>query len=114
LSIPRAVNSLDKGGDMRIAVVSSDRKVVNERFGTAKRFLIYEQTENGLQFVGERVSEPLFAGFFDQDMCEWIADIIQDCQKVYMTTISKTAERAVASRGITPVIYQGPIDQIIL
>ena len=114
MNIPRAVNSLDKGGDMRIAVVSSDKKVVNERFGTAKRFLIYEQTGNGLQFVGERASEPLIAGFFDRDMCEWIADIIRDCQKVYMATICKAAERAVASRGITPVIYQGPIDQIIL
>ncbi|MBU0965822.1 MAG: hypothetical protein KKA54_05505 [Proteobacteria bacterium] len=47
-------------------------------------------------------------------MCEWIADIIQDCQKVYMATICKAAERAIASRGITPVIYQGPIDQIVL
>ena len=99
---------------MRIAVVSSDKKVVNERFGKAKRFLIYEQTGRGLQFVGERVSEPFFADFFDQDMCDWIADIIKDCQKVYMATISKDAERAMVNRGITPVIYQGPIDQIIL
>ena len=114
MSIPKAVNSLDKGGDMRIAVVSSDKRVVNERFGTAKRFLIYEQSSNGLQFVGERVSEPLLVDYFDREMCDWIADIIQDCQKVYMARISLAAEKAVASRGITPVIYQGPIDQIIL
>jgi len=98
---------------MRIAIVSSDKKVVNERFGTAKSFLIYEQTGSGLKFVGERVSEPFFFDFFDRDMCDWIADIIQDCQKVYMARISKAAEKAVASRGIIPVIYQGPIDQII-
>jgi len=99
---------------MRIAVVSSDKRVVNERFGTAERFLIYEQNSNGLQLVGERVSEPLLVDYFDREMCDWIADIIKDCQKVYMATICKAAEKVVASRGIIPVIYQGPIDQIIL
>ena len=99
---------------MRIAIVSSDKKVVNERFGTTEKFLIYEQTGNGLQFVGERFSEPLLDDLFDQDMYDWIADIIQDCQKVYMATISRAAAKAVTSRGITPVIYQGPIEKIVL
>jgi hypothetical protein len=100
LSIPKAVNSLDKGGDMRIAVVSSDKRVVNERFGTAKRFLIYEQSSNGLQFVGERVSEPLLVDYFDRDMCDWIADIIQDCQKVYMARRLSENSNFFSNRGI--------------
>ncbi|MBI4792802.1 MAG: hypothetical protein HY789_08805 [Deltaproteobacteria bacterium] len=98
---------------MRIAVMSSDKKEVNERFGKANRFLIYEQKNGGLQLVAERVSEPLTVDYFDLEMCDWIADIIKDCQKVYMTRISKQAERAVIRRGITPVVYQGPIDKII-
>jgi len=106
-------HSKKKGGDMRIAVMSSDKKEVNERFGKAKRFLIYEQKNGGLQLVAERVSEPLASDFFDLEMCDWITDIIKDCQKVYMTRISKQAERAVIRRGITPVVYQGPIDKII-
>ncbi|MBI5557741.1 MAG: hypothetical protein HY885_08895 [Deltaproteobacteria bacterium] len=99
---------------MRIAVVSSDRIEVNGRFGKSKRFLIYEQKKDGLRLVGERISEPLVGDYFDREMCDWIADIIQDCQKVYMAGICKEAERAVTSRGITPVIYQGPIDRIVL
>lgn len=97
---------------MRIAVVSSDRVEVNERFGQAERFLIYEKKKDSLQLVGERVSEPVVVDYIDQEMCDWITDIIQDCQKVYMARICNAAKKAISNRGITPVIYQGPIDQI--
>ncbi len=99
---------------MRIAVVSSNKKEVDGRFGSAERFLIYEKMKSGLHLVGERASEPMFADFFDSEMYDWVTDIIQDCQKVYMTRICKAAERSVISRGIIPVVYQGPIDRIML
>lgn len=97
---------------MKIAVVSSDKIKVNGRFGTAERFLIYEKDDEGMQLIGERLSEPFLFDFLDSDMCDWVADIIQDCQKVYISRICKAAEKAVARRGITPVLYSGPIDQI--
>ncbi|MCB2182911.1 MAG: hypothetical protein KQH63_12830 [Desulfobulbaceae bacterium] len=98
---------------MRIAVVSTNNKEVNGSFGQSDRFLIYEKKKDGLFLVGERFSEPMVVDYPDREMCDWIADIIQDCQEVYMARICKVAERAVASRGITPVVYQGPIDKII-
>ncbi|MFH1215679.1 MAG: NifB/NifX family molybdenum-iron cluster-binding protein [Pseudomonadota bacterium] len=97
---------------MRIAVISNDRVEVNGRFGKADRFLIYEKNGKVLRFVGERASEPLPSGCFDRDMCDWITDIIADCQQVYMARICKEEERVVTSRGILPVVFQGRIDQI--
>ena len=97
---------------MRIAIVSSDKVEVNERFGKAERFLIYEKKDDGLHLVAERVSEPVLVDYFDSEMCDWIADIIQDCQQVYMARICSEAKKAVTDRGIIPVVYQGPIDQI--
>ncbi len=97
---------------MRIAIVSSDKIEVNERFGKANRFLIYEKKDDGLHLVDERFSEPVPVDYFDFEMCDWIADIIQDCQKVYMSKICSEAKKVIIDRGITPVVYQGPIDQI--
>jgi hypothetical protein len=97
---------------MRIAIVSSDKIKVDERFGEAERFLIYEKKDDGLHFVDERVSEPMVIDYFDSEMCDWVADIIQDCQKVYTARICSEVKRAIADRGIIPVVYQGPIDQI--
>ena len=97
---------------MRIAVVSSDRVQVDERFSAADRFLIYEQDKKGLKFIGERVSEPLPSGIFDRDMLEWVADIIDDCDKVFMARIQEAPARVLSDRGIMPVVYEGPIANI--
>ncbi len=101
-----------KGVTMRIAVVSSDRVKVDEKFSHADRFLIYEQDKKGLKFIDERVSEPLPYGVFDRDMLEWVADIIDDCDKVFMARIQEAPARVLSDRGITPVVYEGPIADI--
>lgn len=97
---------------MRIAVVSSDKVQVDERFSQADRFLIYEQDKAGLTFIGERASEPMPYGVFDRDMLEWVADIIDDCDKVFMARIQDLPARVLSNRGIIPVVYEGPIAEI--
>ena len=97
---------------MRIAVVSTDKKKVDDRFSNAQRFLIYEADNKGLSLIAERYSEPLPLEFFDQDMFNWVADIIQDCQQVYMVKVKKGVESALRKRGIMPVIYAGEIADI--
>lgn len=97
---------------MRIAVVSSDCQEVDQRFSNAERFLIFEADKGGLQLVAERCSEPLPVDFFDQDMFDWVADIIKDCERVYMARIKEKPAKALKKRGIIPVIYQGPIQAI--
>ncbi len=99
---------------MRIAVVSSDTVRVDDWFANARRFLIYEMEGNTPLFVGERSSEPLAVEFFDQDMMDWVTDIISDCDLVYSSHIKEKADRALRKKGIRHVAYQGVIADISL
>ena len=99
---------------MRIAVVSTDKIMVNGRFSQAERFLIYEEKPSGLTLVEERPSEPMLDDYFDCDMLDWVADIIKDCDRVYMARICDEPAYALRRRGIKPVVYEGPIKKISL
>ena len=41
---------------MRVAVVSKDNKNINEHFGKAERFLLYDVKNNASSFVEERIN----------------------------------------------------------
>ena len=97
---------------MRIAVVSSDYQEVDQLFSKADRFLIFDSLGQDLQLVAERYSEPLPVDSFDQDMFDWVVDIIKDCDRVYMARIQDKPAHALKKRGIMPVVYQGPIKSI--
>ncbi len=95
---------------MKIAVVSTDEIQVDDWFSNATRFLIYEiDKKDGSTLIGERHSEPLPAHFFDADMMNCVADIISDCERVYLANIKKKPALFLTRRGIQPVIYSGPI-----
>ncbi|MBQ3666153.1 MAG: hypothetical protein II919_08630 [Lachnospiraceae bacterium] len=42
----------------KIAIASTDEKWIDESFGSAKRFLIYEMTEDGYHKLEERIVNP--------------------------------------------------------
>lgn len=94
---------------MKIAVVSTDNVQVDDWFSNATRFLIYEITLDGVDFVDERGSEPLPRDFFDIGMMDCVVDIISDCERVYLANIKEKPAKALKNRGILPVVYSGPI-----
>ncbi len=94
---------------MKVAVVSTDKVQVDDWFSNATRFLIYEIDPYGPTFIAERYSEPLPATFFDSGMLNYVADIISDCERVYLANIKNKPAQALKRRGILPVIYSGPI-----
>jgi len=47
-------------------------------------------------------------------MLDWVADIIRDCDRVYMARICDQPARLLSSRGIMPVVYEGLIREISL
>jgi nitrogen fixation protein NifX len=99
----------------RIAVVSTDRVHVNDHFGKAERFLIYD-VDNTLKLVEERPTERLSVGDpdhpFDADKFGRISDLLHDCDKVYMTRIGEGPAAKLNAMGIETVIFDGPIDAI--
>ncbi|MEW5804121.1 MAG: NifB/NifX family molybdenum-iron cluster-binding protein [bacterium] len=100
---------------MRIAVVSKDGKNVDEHFGQAGRFLIYDFGDT-MTFVEDRQSEPLSVGdphhSFDEQKFGRILALLKDCTKVYVNKIGQVPAAKLKESGIEPVIYAGAIASI--
>lgn len=100
---------------VRIAAVSKDGAHVDDHFGTADRFLIYD-LDGGMRFVEERATEKLSVGDpdhrFDPDKFGRIAALLKDCSKVYVARIGKVPAAELSALGIEPVIYSGAIADI--
>jgi len=99
----------------RIAVVSTDNVNVDDHFGMAESFLIYELSDE-LKFVEKRTSEKLSVGDpnhpFDSDKFNRVYETIKDCASVYMTKIGEGPAKKLKALGIDPVVYEGAISGI--
>lgn len=101
---------------MKIGIVSTDGKNVNEHFGKAERFLIYEMNTSGLNSIMERKISCLSTGDkahkFDAAHFDKIVQGLEGCQWVYCTRIGDRPREELEKRGIVPVIYEGAIEDI--
>lgn len=99
----------------RIAVVSTDGLNVDEHFGRAERFLIFD-LEDQMLFVEERATETLSVGDpahpFDPEKFGRIASLLKDCSKIYTTQIGATPAATLKALGIDTVVYGGAIADI--
>ncbi|MDH5299591.1 MAG: hypothetical protein OEV91_11285 [Desulfobulbaceae bacterium] len=101
---------------MRIAIVSTDNTTVNDHFGRATRFLIWDLGAAGPSFVEERPAPSLSTGdkghTFDQSRFDKVLATLVDCKKVYCTKIGDRPAGELNKAGIEPVLYDGPIAAI--
>jgi len=100
----------------RIAVVSTDSVNVNDHFGMAEEFLIYD-IEDEIKFVEKRTSEKLSVGDpnhpFDADKFSRVYETIKDCSNVYVTKIGEGPAKKLKELGVEPVVYEGAISGIM-
>ncbi len=91
---------------MRVAVVSSDGKVINQHFGKASRFLIFEVDCGKIQFIEIRETKPLCGstdyGHADDALSRTIS-LIADCEAVLCARIGRGAEEELRENGIKPI-----------
>ncbi|MBI5892835.1 MAG: dinitrogenase iron-molybdenum cofactor biosynthesis protein [Deltaproteobacteria bacterium] len=101
---------------MRIAVASKDGRVINQHFGHAERFLIYEVTplnppfgkggQGGfeIKFLEERRVEKYCADNederYDSKRSERIFNVLKDCQILLVTRIGAMPEKELERIGI--------------
>jgi len=101
---------------LRIAVVSTDGANVNDHFGKAERFLIYD-CDDKMIFVEERPVETYSAGDpehpFDPERFGRVSALLKDCGKIYVTQIGGVPAAKLKELGIEPVIYEGPVADIV-
>ena len=102
---------------MRIAVASKDGQQVDEHFGKASRFLLYETSEAGSRFVEERRCVPLSSGdpdhAFDLARFQAVLKALAGCRRVYVSRIGQRPAEELALLGIEPVVCTGAIAAIL-
>ncbi|WP_025323099.1 NifB/NifX family molybdenum-iron cluster-binding protein [Deferrisoma camini] len=98
---------------MRFAIASTDGKSVDEHFGRARRFWIYDLEAGGPRFVAARPVTPLSTGApdhpFDEGRFVGIAEVLEDCRRVYCARIGERPAAELAARGIEVVVQPGPL-----
>ena len=87
---------------MKIAVASTDGKLIDLHFGDANRFLIYEikDGEGKFQIIREKTPMTL-----NEHTERWISsiDLINDCKAVLCSKIGKEPTIELRKLGIKPV-----------
>ncbi len=99
----------------KIAVASSDGIVVNQHFGRADKFYIYETDDSGVfSLLETRSTKPVCqAGNHDEHtLCENISRFT-DCKYLLVSRIGNGAANIAEQAGITAVELPGMIDESI-
>ena len=87
-----------------VAVATKGGGRVNEHFGHAKEFQIYEISTSGVKFVGHRrVDHYCQGGFGDEDKLETVIRAINDCTAVLIARIGTCPKETLEKAGIDPV-----------
>lgn len=91
---------------MKVAVVSSDGKVINQHFGRASLFLIFEVNCGDIQFIEAREITPL-CGSSDQgntnDTLDRSISMIADCKALFCARIGRRPTEELRKKGIEPL-----------
>jgi len=105
----------DSGKTYRIAAASTDGKTINEHFGKAGSFLIYDIDSTGWNFVERREIKPLCGsceGHNDESLSESV-NAIADCAAVVAQKIGPTGRRALALNNISVFEQPDVIDNVL-
>ncbi|MEG3224850.1 MAG: dinitrogenase iron-molybdenum cofactor biosynthesis protein [Methanobacteriales archaeon Met13] len=99
----------------KVAVASSDGKFINQHFGMASQFLIFEIKDDGTyEFLELRENKPACSvdGHSDLSMGKSI-ELISDCEAVIASQIGPGAIDILISREINPYIAPTFIDEAL-
>lgn len=100
---------------IRVAVGSTDGKVVNAHFGKASQFLVFDITEKAYQFVEVRNNEPSCSnlnepkGTFEQTL-----EVLNDCQCVVISQIGRPMIERLKNNGIDAHVIRDFVDDAIV
>jgi len=98
----------------RIAAASTDGKTINEHFGKAAVFLIYEIGEKGYTFIEERKVTPLSCdGGHTENGILSTLDALKDCTAVVAVKVGGSVKRAFEINGISVFEVSGSIDDAL-
>jgi len=98
----------------RVAVASTDGKYVNEHFGRAKQFLVFEFNDNGYQFIELRQNLPSCnIEQSDESGHSRTVELLADCKAVLVARIGPGAEQYLIQHGIKALTIPDFIDEAL-
>jgi nitrogen fixation protein NifX len=100
-SLPQPVK-LDKipEGSIRVAVASNNGELLDGHFGSCLRFLVYQVSVNERFLIDIRSTVDAHSA---EDKNAWRAELIKDCQVLYVVSIGGPAAAKVVRESIHPV-----------
>lgn len=103
---------------MKVAFATTDGVSVNEHFGRAGMFVIYEFNSSGYTLLETRrfsegrdraVEDTKGMGKVHDEQVEKKVDRISDCRIIYLTEIGGPSAARLARKGIMPVKVKEPV-----
>ena len=100
---------------IKVAVASNDGKVINQHFGHAQEFLIFDLNDDGtFEFVETRENVPTCNGWdHSVSALDSTLDIIKDTSIVLVSQIGPVASQFLLSNGIQPFMIPTYIDEAL-
>jgi nitrogen fixation protein NifX len=103
---------------MKVAFATTDEKNVNEHFGRAGSFAIYEMIEGGFRFIEIRkfadgvdraVMDSRDTGPLHDSAVQSKVDRLADCKLIYLTEIGGPSAARLVKKGIMPMKVKEPV-----
>lgn len=96
----------------KIAVASSDGKVVNQHFGHSKQFIVFEVEDTGIwSFKETRITNPVCSnGEHKESSMQQAVSLLSDCKVVIVSQIGFVAEQALKAEGVLAYTISDFID----
>ena len=96
----------DMPGSVRIACASNDAINVDGHFGSCSQFMIYQVSAEEVRLIDIRGTE-IPAGLEVDDKNAFRAELIQDCQVLYIASVGGPAAAKIVKLGIHPMKLPG-------
>ena len=96
----------DMPGSVRIACASNDAINVDGHFGSCSQFMIYQVSADEARLIEIRSTE-IPTGLEVEDKNAFRAELIQDCQVIYMASVGGPAAAKIVKLGIHPMKLSG-------
>jgi nitrogen fixation protein NifX len=100
LPAPQAYKDGDMPGSLRVAVASNSEENLDGHFGSCPRFLIYQVGRNEMRLIGVRSTAQANEA---EDKNSARAELISDCQIVYVQSIGGPAAAKAVRANVHPV-----------
>ncbi|NEO31948.1 MAG: hypothetical protein F6K36_16225 [Symploca sp. SIO3C6] len=99
---------LELTSSILVAVATKGGGLVNQHFGHAKEFMIYEVDGNKARFIGHRkIDHYCQSGYGEEGTLAKIIETISDCQAVLVSKIGESPKQELRQAGIEAVeVYE--------